>query len=156
LDQTHRYDVTAAQAAAAEATVVCPLSALTPRMRHLQDHLLPPLRLPLAADPEAEVKRWAAAEPFAAAKAPPVRVWAEGVGLLRPFRPGEDGGADRLQMVPPRSFPGYPAPDAPGAEPMTRKRFFELSLVRWTTLPAVFRDTRQPYNVALGPLVRAA
>src|SRR5262249_60746163 len=40
----HRYDVTAEQAQAAEARVAFPLSALSPRMRHLQDKLLPQAR----------------------------------------------------------------------------------------------------------------
>jgi hypothetical protein len=154
LDADNRYDISPERAAAVELTVVCTLSALVPRMRHLQDKLLPPVRVNLTQDPAEAIAHWKAALDSAGDKTAGVQVWKEGVGLQRRFLPVEEGGMDRPQPFPLKLLPGYTTPSDPNIEGMTRKRFYELTLVPWRALPDVFRDTRQLHNVALGPRVR--
>jgi hypothetical protein len=97
VDKAHPYDVTADQAAKAQWRYVCPLSALAPRMRLLQDDLLPPtVKVRVFVDAEDDLKRLTAA-----AKVGPksdVQPWQDegksGAGVLRRFLPPDEGGVD--------------------------------------------------------------
>jgi hypothetical protein len=141
----HRYDVTAEQAQAIEARVVFPLSALSPRMRHLQEKLLPQARVHPALDAVADVDRLKAAVSTGADKPTTVGAWKEGVVLLRQFLPPEEGGADH----------GFTAPNDPSAMRVTRKQLFEYQLTPWEMLPPQFRDTNKfSPNLGLGQRVR--
>jgi hypothetical protein len=85
----HPYDVTPEQAATAELRYVCNLTALAPRMRLLQDELLPPaVKVHLAVNAADHVKRLPTAS----------KAWtdgsASGAGVLRRFLPVEEGGVD--------------------------------------------------------------
>jgi hypothetical protein len=125
-DDKNRYDITPEQVRAAELRLVCPLSALAPRMRPLQDQFLPPLvQVRLARDAEQDLQRLEKAARAAGANGRrepaggvPVQAWKEGVGLLRRFLPPDEGGVDaggrlRGQLM--------------------------LELTPWTYLPAQFR-----------------
>jgi hypothetical protein len=115
------YPVTQEQARAARAELVCPLSALSPRMRYLQDKLLAPaVRVRLASDAAKDIERIQAACSIGAAKPAPVLVSKDKCTLLRRFLSASEGGVDTTN----------------------REQRFQLELVPWNTLPAVFQDER--------------
>jgi hypothetical protein len=151
------YDVTAAQARKAELADFCPLSALSPRMRHLQEVLLPPVvEVRLAADLPGELERLRQASRPAkgADRAPPVTAPPGSAGLWRSFLPPDEGGTDRPGPLPVAAVPGYaPRGDRTNLA-LTHKQVFELDLVPWTWMPEIFRQF--PYNVGLGSVVRGA
>jgi hypothetical protein len=130
----YRYPVTQEQAQAAQADLVCALSALSPRMRYLQDKLLAPaVRVRLANDAAKDAERIRAACSSGAAKPVIVRASKELCTVLRRFLPPDDGGTD-------------------GAN---REQFFLRDLVPWSALPAVFQDERLfPQESPLGLQVR--
>jgi len=140
------YDVTAEQAGKAELHLVCPLSALAPRQRTLQDTLLGSrVRVNLAANGPAELKRLSQAAQTEGNQGIAVRVWREGqrpdgqpvngAGLVRRFLPRAEGGSD-------------------GNQP-SRREVALAELIPWHQLPRVFRDEeRFPSNVVLGQRVR--
>lgn len=134
-----KYDVDAEQAKTADLWVPVTLSMLAPRLRHLQETLLPrSLAARLAADP-ADGERLQAAATAAGAGA--VKPWTPGVGLLRRFLPKEEGGS---------------AENDPAARRLSPKSLFELSLVPLDALPRLFRDERKfPVTVGLGQRVLA-
>jgi hypothetical protein len=142
--EKNRYPVTREQAQAAEAQLVCPLSALSPRMRYLQDKLLAPaVRVRLASDTAKDVERIKAA---CAAGAPP---------LIPPPRGGDKGGVqvpkDECTLL--RRF--LPV-DEGGADSTSRQQRFQFALVPWNNLPAVFQDERLfPRKSMLGMQVLA-
>ncbi len=116
-----RYPVTAEQARAAQAQLICSLSALSPRMRYLQDKLLAPaVRVQLARDPAKDAERIKAACSAAAEKPATVLVPRDKCTLLRRFLPADEGGTDTTE---------------PGREVR-----FKRDLVPWKTLPAVFQN----------------
>lgn len=119
LDDKHRYDVTPEQARKAELILVCPLSALAPRMRVLQDQLLPPVvRVRLAREPEKDLAALKAAADAPGVKGVTVSVRKGVATLLRSFLPSEEGGTDKG----------------------LRYARFNLDLAPWEALPAVIRD----------------
>jgi hypothetical protein len=134
VDAKNKYDMTAEQAKAAQARLVCSLSELTPRMRYLQEKILAPaVRVRLAVDAASELQRLKNACATGADKPTTVVVDRERVALLRRFLPPEEGGADTKQ----------------------RKERYASELVPWQTMPPQFLDERRyPSNSALGKRIR--
>jgi hypothetical protein len=132
--EQYRYPVTQEQVRAAQAELVCPLSALSPRMRHLQDKLLAPaVRICLAHEPAKEAKRIQVACSAGATRSVPVQFSKDKCILLRRFLPTDEGGADTTN----------------------REQFFLRDLVPWSALPAVFQDERLfPQKSPLGIQIR--
>ncbi|HTU22889.1 MAG TPA: tetratricopeptide repeat protein [Gemmataceae bacterium] len=128
-----QYPVTAEQARAAQAHLVPPLSALSPRMRYLQDKLLAPaLRVRVAADAAADYERVKVACSAGVEKPFPVVVARDYCTLVQRFLPEEEGGVDTTSRM---------------------KRFYR-DLVPWNVLPAFFRDERRfPRHSELGQRV---
>ena len=157
VDAAHPYDVTMEQARTAELQVVCSLSSLAPRMAHLQKKLLPPVRVALSHDLNSELQIWKNAAAKMEGVNPPVKVWAEGMGVLRHFLPADDGGADPGW---PGGFPlaalvGFTNPNDPSKVQMQRLQLFRLQLAPWDVMPPQFHDMEKfPYNVGLGLRVR--
>jgi hypothetical protein len=135
VDEKNRYPVTREQAQAAQAQLVCPLSALSPRMRYLQDKLLAPaVRVRLARDAVKDAERIKSACSAGAAKPTPVQLAKDKCTLLRRFLPPDEGGADTT----------------------SRAQRFQFELVPWNALPAVFQDERLfPRKSAMGMQVLA-
>jgi hypothetical protein len=129
-----RYDVTGKQIEAAQARLVCPLSALAPRMLYLQEKLLAPaVTVRLSADAASELERLRKACAAGADKPMKVGMAKEKTALLRRFLAADEGGVDTT----------------------SRKQRFTVELVPMKTLPAQFRDERKyPANSALGQRVR--
>jgi hypothetical protein len=109
-----QYDVTAEQARAAQARLVCPLSALAPRMRYLQEKLLPPtLYVRLGSDAAGALERLRTACGAGADKPTPVMLAKEKTTLLRRFLPLDEGGVDtkfrkeryKRELLPFRNMP---------------------------------------------------
>ncbi len=130
IDKKYRYPVSKEQARAAQAQLVCPLSALSPRMRFLQDKVLAPaVRVRLASDAVKDLKRIQTACTGGAAQATPVQISKDKCTLLRRFLPVDEGGADTT----------------------SREQRFQLALVPWNALPPVFQDDRLfPRKTPLG------
>ncbi len=136
-----RYDVAAEQVPTVEAKVVFPLSALSPRMRHLQEKLLPQARVNPATD-VADIDRLKAAVNVGTDKPLTVGAWKEGVVLLRQFLPPEEGGADQ----------GFTSPNEQARVQISRKALYEFQLTPWEMLPPLL--AKLPPNVGLGQRVR--
>jgi hypothetical protein len=156
-DDKFHYDVTAEQARTAKVLLVCPLSSLSPRMRHLQEKLLAPtVRIRLAADAAKNVERVAAASAAEADKPSPVSLWRPAVVQLRQFLSKDEGGVDEGQPVPLAELRGFTLPnDRTVAPKLPRRQRFVFELVPWTALPPQCRDNvRFPYNSGLGQRVR--
>jgi hypothetical protein len=118
--EKYRYPVTAEQARSARALLICPLSALSPRMRYLQDKLLAPaVRVQLAIDAAKETEHIKAACSAGAEKPTPVLVPKDKCTLLRRFLPADEGGADTLNR---------------------EMRRFVATMVPWEILPALFQN----------------
>lgn len=128
------YPVTPEQARTAQAQWIVPLSALSPRLRYLQEKLLEPVvRVRLAADAATDLERVKAALPAAGGKSPAVSVSKDRCTLLRRFLPADEGGADTTLRL-------------------TR---FSLELVPWQVLPLLLRDERViPQTSELGMRIR--
>jgi hypothetical protein len=139
VDSMHPYDVTAEQAKKAEVHVVCNVSALSPRMRFLQDDLLKHgPRVRLAQDAAADF----AAFRKAAGEGRTVKAASEMPGLLRRFLPPEEGGVDQ------------PPVSKGGRGDLSRLMAFRARLAPLDYVPNVFRDQDKfPLNVGLGAWV---
>ncbi len=138
--EKNRYPVTREQTQAAQAQLVCPLSALAPRMRHLQEKLLAPtVRVRLASNAAKDRVRIQAAY---STGAPPI---------IPPARGGDNGGVqvpkDKCTLL--RRFLSV---DEGGTDNTNREQRFQLALVPWTALPQVFQDEKLfPRN---GPMMK--
>ena len=94
VDPRYPYDVTPEQAAKGEIQVACPLSALAPRMRFLEEELSSTNKVSLAVDPKGLLETFQKA---AAGQGIPVRIWNEGgdpntpARVLRAFLPPDEG-----------------------------------------------------------------
>ncbi len=152
------YDVTPEQAAKAELHVVCSLSALAPRMQHLQEKVLPPVRVSLYHNLDREMQWWRDAAAQADGPHPDVKVWKEGPTLLRRFLSPDEGGSDKgwpAPGYPLAALTGFTRPNDPTNVQMQRFRLFQLELAPWDVMPEVFQDLGKfPYNVGLGQKVR--
>jgi hypothetical protein len=128
------YPVTAEQARSVQAQLVVPLSALSPRLRYLQEKLLAPtVRVRLAADAAADRERVKAAVSAGAGKPSPVIVSRDYCTLLRRFLPADEGGVDNA----------------------LRLARFSIDLVPWQALPPILRDERViPQSSELGMRMR--
>lgn len=145
----HRYDVTAEQAAGADLRLVCPLSALAPRMQVLQERLLgSSYHVQLVAGPLDDLACLKRASRAELGSEDRVRAWQEmapdqdlgGPGLLRRFLGPEEGGSDNASAISRR-----------------RESQFYQSLLRWTEIPRPFNDPLQfPLNAELGMRVHLA
>jgi hypothetical protein len=159
-----RYDVTAEDARKAVLRQVASLSAVSPRMRHLQDVVLKPRkpeeRVQLAVDVVQQRQRLNQAGEAAKAKGwkGKVEAWQDveagtqpvklvpGATLLRRFLPPEEGGTDTVHQFPVGFGFSLPA---------TWRQWFEFEMVPWGALPSQFRDYLQfPPNIGLGQRVR--
>lgn len=149
-----RYDMTPELARTAEVRLYCSLSALSPRMRHLQDEVLAPLvEVHLATDLAADLARLKTA----AGMGPEadIKMWPEGPGFLRRFLSPEEGGIDRPAAFAMRNLPGFTLPDDDAAIAITRQQRFVFELVPWIELPAPLRNHRDfRYNTSVGQRVR--
>ncbi len=152
------YDVTPEQAAKAELHVVCSLSALAPRMEHLQEKVLPPIRVSLYHNLDREMQLWRDAAAKSEGPHPDVELWKEGPTLLRRFLSPDEGGSDRgwpSPGYPLAALTGFTHPNDPTNVQMQRFRLFQLELAPWDVMPEVFQDLGKfPYNVGLGQRVR--
>jgi hypothetical protein len=130
------YDVTAERVREVELYHYVPLSALAPRMRFLQDTVLPrATRATLSVDAAAERKNLDAAAALGD-KPVPVKPWPRGTEDLRAFLPRAEGGADR---------------DAAAAPVQA----FAMEQVPQNLLPPEFKDpARFPPNIDLGQWVQ--
>ena len=150
-----KYDVNAEQARTAELHLVCSLSEMAPRMKHLEEKVLPPLRIHLARDPEADLKRLEDVARKTEGAKPAVKVWPEGATLLRRFLPPDEGGVDPVQPFLLARLTGYTNPNDPTRVQMQRLQLFQLQLAPWDVMPPLFRNLNLfPYNVGLGRRVR--
>jgi hypothetical protein len=155
-DAAHPYDVTAEQARTAELHLVYSLSSLAPRMAHLQKKLLPPVRVSLSHDLTGELHIWKNAAAKTEGVHPPVKIWAEGAGVLRGFLPPDEGGADKgWPDFPLAAVVGFTNPEDTRRVQMQRLQLFRLQLAPWDVMPPQFHDMEKfPYNVGLGLRVR--
>jgi hypothetical protein len=144
-NEKQRYDVTPEQARSAQAQFVCPLSALSPRMRYVQETVLAPaVRVRLAVDPAKALERVTAACAGGADKPTPVRMPREKITLLRHFLPAGEGGSDTGMVMRPGTPPA-----------MSRKDLFEMEMVPWPAFPSQFRNNRNfPLDSDLGRKVQ--
>jgi hypothetical protein len=145
-----QYETTRQQAREAKVLLVSPLSALSARMRYLQETFLGPnIKVRLAAGPTQQQKA------FAEATKRPVSFWQPGTSLLRRFLMPEEGGIDQARPVALASVPGFTSADDTLVLSMGRKQIYVLSLVPWMRMPEQVRDPRRfPYNVDMGRRVR--
>jgi hypothetical protein len=152
------YDVTGVQARSAELQLVCSLSSLAPRMEHLQKKLLPPVHVSLCHNLDRELGLLRTVAAKTQGGEPVVKVWTEGVGLLRRFLSPDEGGADTGWPKPGfllRSLVGFTNQDDTNKVQMKRQQLFRLQLAPWDVMPPQFHDLNKfPYNVGLGLRVR--
>jgi hypothetical protein len=150
------YDVTAEQVKAAELQLFCPLSALAPRQRFLQDAVLPPvIEVRLTADLDGDLGRLQGAAAALGERPPAVGVWKPGVGMWRDFLSLDEGGTARAEPFALRNLVGFADPNDDTVAPMTPQRFFTYDLVPWQYFPVEFRDNREmPFTIGLGQKVR--
>jgi hypothetical protein len=142
------YDVTPETAKRVTLSLVCPLSAVAPRMHLLQERLLrertwrtqalpAAIRVRLAEDP---VKAQASLQ-SAVAGSPGTEVTftPRGAGILRRFLPKDDGGSDAPTPFDLRQLPGFTQPNDPARVAFSRQQVFQFQSVPWADLPAIFR-----------------
>jgi hypothetical protein len=164
------YDVTAEQAGKAELHAVCSLSSLAPRIRYLEEKVLPPIKVRLAVDPDRMIETLEAAAKVGD-KVLPVRAWQEKVGpqgqtlpgptVLQRFLPADQGGVNQTFAVTRQALAQLGFIADPGALPggisMNRLQIFEFTLVPWLAMPEKFQDEHNfPINVGLGQQIRQA
>jgi hypothetical protein len=158
IDGAPAYDVTPDQAKTAELHLVRSLSALAPRMRQLQEKLLPPLRVSLAHDPNRGLDLLRTVAGGMDGVKPAVKVWSEGLLLLRRFLSPDEGGSDKgwpAPGFPLRALVGFTDPTDLALVQMQRYRLFQLQLAPWDVMPPLFHDlSKFPYGVGLGLRVR--
>lgn len=143
-----RYDVTAEKAKQAKIYLFCPLSSVSPRMRHLQEVLLPPdVEVRLAVDLAEEKTRLAAAS---AVKPDDVAVLPEGIGLWRQFYTPDEGGVAKPERAPVPE--GFVQANERGTMTVPPARRAMLEIVPWSLFPPPVRAL--PYGVGMGQRVR--
>jgi hypothetical protein len=144
VDNGHGYDVSADQVGAAEIYLVCPLSALAPRMRLLEQLLQDPdtpgprVKGRLAADPANMVSLLENAGGKGGSESARVKVWSNGTLAARRFLPPDEGGVDK-----PRT----------GDDPRnTRLLRYELSSIPGG-FPAILQDLPGLWGKYSGPFL---
>jgi hypothetical protein len=150
-----KYGFTREQAAAAQINLYCSLSALAPRMRHLQDELLPPaIEVRLAVDLPGELARLQKAAAHDR-KNPPVGLWKEGLRIWRNFLMPNEGGVAEPVRFALHDLPGFTPLSDLTEVGMPPKEIFRLGLVPWIDLPGMFRNPVDfPYRSGLGSEIR--
>src|SRR5262249_33105516 len=131
------YDVTPEKAKNAEVVVYVPVTALSPRMRLLQDKLL---REPHWVDESGIAQPYPAAVRVKLAEEEPgalasvrrasggeAKYWREGAGLLRTFVPREEGGTDEPGPFPVAALRGFVNPNNDVVIRLGRRRVLELA-----------------------------
>jgi hypothetical protein len=139
------YDITPEQAKTASVALVCPVSAVAPRMLLLQDKLLrdrtwnqlplpSPVRIRLAEDPGQALAS------FQAARGVETRFWPKGAGLLSRFLPRDEGGRGETVSFDLQRLRGFAPPQISGKARLPRDRLFQFEAVPWAEFPRVFDD----------------
>jgi hypothetical protein len=148
VDERYRFGVTPAKI-----LLISELSALSGRMRSLQDELLgPEVKIKLALDLRPLQGEFAKIAVAQGGSAQLVEFSREAPGFLRRFLPTEEGGTDQVR-IPLALLDGYLAPqDADPALSCKRREFFYLSLVPWRLFPASLRKLH--YRSAVGQAPR--
>lgn len=152
VDAKHPYDVKAEHVQNVEIYLASPLSALSTRMRFLEGVFAGGKnnQVDLAVDHAARSSKFKEAVGDSAT----VRNWPQqgqahsATRLLRVFLPPEEGGIDKLQLVPLQAFPGFTSGEDQAVRPLHRRNIFEMHLVPWPVLPSPIRQL--PWNVELG------
>jgi hypothetical protein len=159
-----KYDVTPKDAAESKAYLFCPLNAMSPRMRHLQDELLPPsVEVRLGIDVVGELARLKRAamgqgkEPVAEVWDPPpppekakgilwpdgkVR-WPDGVRTWRYFLTKTEGGTALEVPVQLSYFPGYAPYDPQTLVRLPWKTILQWGIVPWFDIPPDYFHANQ-------------
>jgi hypothetical protein len=163
------YDVRAKRAVDADLYQYVPLSAMAPRLRHLQEKLLPPqVRVNLAVDAQADTKKLQAAaaalpgeRPVAVTPLPHYLFYFSqrgGTGAhahLRNFLMKDEGGNDPRPEIQLNLLRGFVAANNPTKAPLPQGIVFDLEMVPWFDMPLYFRDQeRFPFHIGLGEGVR--
>lgn len=153
VDAKHPYDVKPEHIQNVEIHLASPLSALSTRMRFLEGLLAGSKnnQVDLAVDFLARTNKFkeVVGQSGVTLRSWPQAAQAQSVTrLLRSFLPAEEGGIDRLQLVPLQAFPGFTTAEDQAARPLNRRQIFEFQLVPWQALPEQIR--RLPWNVELG------
>ncbi len=156
------YDITPEQVKTATVSIVCPLSAASPRMRLLQDKMLrdrawrgKPLphqvRVRLAEDPfqiQTSLRK-------VVSQTQSLNFWKQGVTLSRQFFGKDDGGVDTGIPFPIAKLNGFSTAEDRSTYRLPREQIFNLSMVPWEEYPAVFRDPQQfRFDMGLGQRLR--
>jgi hypothetical protein len=155
VDGAPKYGVTMEQAATAEAALHCTLSALSPRMRQLQDVFLPPtVEVRLGVDVEQELERLRKAA-GAGGKKTPVQVWKQGVLISRQFHMPAEGGLGQPMRIALRDLPGFTLTTDPTTAILPLEQIYRYAVVPWLYMPVLFRDPVEfPYQSGLGNAIR--
>src|SRR5208282_1045880 len=150
VDVKHPYDIKPEQTRRVKLLAACPLSALAPRMKFLEESLATAgVTVRLAADPSASLGRLErAADRAGGSERPAVGIWTPATRALYDFMPPEQGGDDPTHHFPLQALRGYSEPGAPGMVQMHREQLFEFQLAQWNALPEPVR--RLPVNGELG------
>jgi hypothetical protein len=149
------YDITPERAAKAELYSAPSLSAVAPRMRHLQETLLSgavAARLwdDYLGDLDRLTKAAQVVDPKAKAHPSP-----EAVDILRNFLQREDGGADVGAPFPLRRLTGFTSNNDPAVPNLPRRVVYNLQLTPWEYFPTDFRNPKYfSYGAGLGQRVR--
>jgi hypothetical protein len=168
-DDKNRYDVTAEQARKAEPHFACPLSALAPRMRWLQERMAAQQKVQLGLAAAARLASLEAAIQGPAFAGAAVRVWNRpddpdsGVRIARSTVPPEEGGSDKahrrgqwmMEQVPLNYMP-LAVRDMPGDPGRRLRDFFARSFLALTLDPSMPREQvlRGQYQEATARLVQ--
>lgn len=156
VDPSAPYDVTSEQLKKAELYVASPLSALAPRMKHLEELMHGRGNVHLAVDVYALMQKFRDA-----ARSPNVpvrfanRADAPSTPLrsLRQFLAPEAGGNDSLRALSLKdNLQGFANPEDNQQLQLYRRQFFDYDMVPWRDLPARIRG--MPCNFELGILPR--
>jgi hypothetical protein len=154
-NEKYPYDVTSAGVAKAEVGLVFELSELAPRMQRLQQQLASRVKVVLAADPNAQEKKFQEALKDSGVA---LKTWnrPEEAGsparALRQFLPSDQGGADKPELINLTSLPGFAAPDAALQANWTRLYRYEKERTPWIFLPSPVRAL--PANSMFGTTAR--
>jgi hypothetical protein len=153
LDDQHAYDVTPEQAKRAEVHLACPLSAMAPRMRYLENLLAGQNKINLGIDPRALLEKFQEATK---GQQIPVKFWnppGNPTTLARVLRqflpPDEEGGCDKVHPINLQALRGYAGPQDTGEIGIHQKGLFELELIPWSDLPEPIRNLPSRINPGL-------
>lgn len=154
-NEKYPYDLTSAAVAKAEVALVFELSELAPRMQRLQQQLAPRVKVVLAADPDAQEKKFQEALKDSGVALKPwnrADLAESPARALRQFLPPDQGGADSAEVLNISSLPGFAMPDAALQARWSRLYRYEKERTPWVFLPVPVRAL--PANSAFGTTAR--